>query len=130
EAPGWEIGSELSRAARIDDAALFDFVEQRLVADLQLAGGLALVPGGALEHRENRLPLRQHRGALSDVLERHLGLGHPRRGRRRLRDRERMVTLPGGMGSVARVVPSAWRRGHPGRPGAAAQLLEHQQWIV
>src|SRR5690606_28406171 len=85
---GWpsarSAGSDLAGESGIDDPALLDLVEQRLVADAQLVGRLALVPGGALEHGEHRVALGEHRGALADVLEGHLALRHRGRRRRRL----------------------------------------------
>src|SRR5438552_12637676 len=56
-----ELFLEAGRDARIGQAAVLDLVEQRLVADLQARGRLALVPVGARQHRADRFPLGTQR---------------------------------------------------------------------
>src|ERR1700722_12910249 len=52
------------------EAVLLDLVQERLVADAQVPGGLLAIPAGLLQHLENQLALDHAGGGAGDVLER------------------------------------------------------------
>ncbi len=83
-AAGRGLGERALNAVSVIDLPAFEFVEERLVADVQAPGSLLPIPAGLFKHAKDEFFLSVFGGARTNVFQRHvvfLGLHWSRRDR-------------------------------------------------